>query len=308
MTSKGPSVNDRLRGAAAGALLDRALGEPPIEPHPLSVFGILMRRVEQRLWADTRAAGSAHALVGTAIGVIGGLAVGSTALATGLAVGGRALGEAAQAVAAALDTGDLDQACSQLKGLVGRDTEGFGVKDISRAVVESVAENTVDAIVAPVLWAALAGAPGALAYRAVNTLDAMVGYRSPRYENYGWASARLDDVANWIPARVTAGLVGAVRPHAAREIWRAVREDAPAHPSPNSGVAEAAFAAALGVQLGGENRYAGRVDVRPRLGTGRAPERADIDAAIRLSEDVTYALAAALGLVSLRRKNRSACR
>jgi adenosylcobinamide-phosphate synthase len=160
--------------------------------------------------------------------------------------------------------------------------------------VESVAENTVDAVVAPALWAVALGAIGAVAYRGVNTLDAMVGHRSDRYRNYGWAAARLDDLANWVPARMTAALVAAVRPGRAAAIWRAVRSDAGSHPSPNAGVAEAAFAAALGLRLGGTNRYGGRVEVRPPLGDGRPAGPSDIRAAARLSRDVTLALAAAL--------------
>jgi adenosylcobinamide-phosphate synthase len=140
-----------------------------------------------------------------------------------------------------------------------------------------------------------------LGYRALNTMDAVVGHRSPRYARYGWASARLDDVAAWVPARVTAGLVAAVRPSRARLVLDVVRRDAPAHPSPNSGVAEAAFAAALGLRLGGENRYGDRVEVRPSLGDGRPAEPADIGRAVHLSRDVTLALAAALAVVGVSR-------
>jgi adenosylcobinamide-phosphate synthase len=138
--------------------------------------------------------------------------------------------------------------------------------------VESVAENTVDAVVAPALWAAAAGAPGALGYRAVNTLDAMVGRRCPRYRRYGWASARLDD--------------------------------APLHPSPNAGVAEAAFAGALGLRLGGANRYGGSQELRPTLGSGRPAEAADIARATRLSRDVTLTLAGVLLLTGITRGRR----
>jgi adenosylcobinamide-phosphate synthase len=162
-------------------------------------------------------------------------------------------------------------------------------------VVESVAENTTDAIVAPALWGAVSGAPGALGYRAVNTMDAMVGHRSSRYERYGWASARLDDLANWAPARITALLVMMVRPDRAGSVWQAVRRDAPSHPSPNSGVAEAAFAAALGLRLGGTNHYGDRVEVRGPLGEGRVPEVGDIAAAVRLSDEIQVALAFVLG-------------
>ena len=149
-------------------------------------------------------------------------------------------------------------------------------------------------MVAPALWGGVGGAPGVVGFRAVNTLDAMVGHRSPRYERFGWASARLDDVAGWLPARATAALVVAVRPAAAGAVWRAVREQAPAHPSPNAGVAEAAFAAALGLRLGDVNRYGDRVELRPPLGDGRPPEPADIARAVALSRDVTLALVAAL--------------
>ena len=125
-------------------------------------------------------------------------------------------------------------------------------------------------------------------------MDATVGYRNDRYEEYGWASARLDDVANFIPARLTAALVAAARPRSAGAVWRAVRQDAPFHPSPNAGVAEAAFAAALGVRLGGVNTYGGRTERRPQLGTGRAPDARDILAAVTLCRDVTYALVVSL--------------
>jgi adenosylcobinamide-phosphate synthase len=151
----------------------------------------------------------------------------------------------------------------------------------------------------------MAGAPGALGYRAVNTLDAMVGHRSARYEQYGWASARIDDAANLLPARVTAVLVASRHPSAARAIWRAARDDAPAHPSPNSGVAEGAFAAALGLRLGGESRYGDRVELRPHLGGGRPPEPHDIGRAIALSRDVSLLLAAALATVELGRSTRA---
>jgi adenosylcobinamide-phosphate synthase len=179
-------------------------------------------------------------------------------------------------------------------------------KELSRAAVESVAENSVDAVVAPALWAALLGAPGAGAYRAVNTMDSMVGHRSARYERYGWAAARLDDAAGFVPARVAAALVAMVRPRQVSAVWRAVRRDAPQHPSPNAGVAEAAFAGALGLRLGGENRYGDRIELRASLGDGRAPERADIERAVVLARDVGLALAAALGAVSLvpRRRRR----
>ena len=282
------------RGAAVGILADRLLGEPPARLHPVAGFGRAMQALERRHYADRRAAGLRHAAVGVAIGAAAGRLVGSTAVATWSSVAGRALGEAATAVGAALTAGDLDRARELLPALVGRDPAHLDEKDVARAVVESVAENTVDAVVAPALWAAVAGARGALVHRAVNTKDAMVGHHSDRYERYGWAAARLDDAAAWIPARATAALVAACRPSTAAAVWRTVRADAPAHPSPNSGVAEAAFAAALGLRLGGESRYGDRVERRPALGDGRPPEPADIEAAVRLSHDVGSTLVLAL--------------
>jgi adenosylcobinamide-phosphate synthase len=155
-----------------------------------------------------------------------------------------------------------------------------------------------------VQWAVAAGAPGAFGYRALNTLDAMVGHHNDRYEAFGWASARGDDIAAWVPARVTALLVAAVRPRRAGDIIRAVVDDAPRHPSPNAGVAEAAFAGALGLRLGGPLSYGGAVDVRPSLGHGRAPEPHDITAAVRLARHVTAALATTLSLVALTTNRR----
>jgi adenosylcobinamide-phosphate synthase len=274
-----------------GILADVLLGEPPCRVHPVVAFGSLMRRVEARIYRDDRAAGAVHALIGTAVGAGSGLMIRST-VASYLAVAARSLWDEAAGVERALVEGDLAEARSRLPALVGRDPSDLGEKEVVRAVVESVAENTVDAIVAPALWATIAGGPGALGYRAANTLDAMVGHRSARYERFGWASARLDDGLNWVPARATAALVAAVRPRSAAEIWRAVRDQAPLHPSPNAGVAEGAFAAALGLRVGGENHYGERVELRPPLGTGRPPEVADIQRAVTLSKHVTLALAA----------------
>ena len=280
-------------------MLDLALGEPPdAVPHPVALFGSFMLGVERRLYRDSRAAGLVHATVGVAVGALAGAAARSTVATTYVAVAGRLLHRTALDVAAALDAGDLDRARAQLPALAGRDATSLDEAEMARAVVESVAENTVDAVVAPALWAAVLGGAGALGYRAVNTLDSMVGHRSDRYRRYGWASARLDDAANWLPARATAALVAAVRPHRAADVWRTVRRDAPAHPSPNAGVAEAAFAAALGLRLGGVNRYGDRVEHRAPLGRGRPPDRHDIHHAVRLSRDVSLALAAALPAIS----------
>lgn len=291
-------LTPRLLGAAAGVLADRRFGEPAVEPHPVAAFGTVMAAVERGLWRDSRPAGVVHAGVGVGLGAAAGSAMGSgalpTAAATYVAVAGRSLGDVAAEIGSALEAGDLEGARDLLPSLVGRDPTGLDEREIARAVVESVGENTVDAVIAPAFWGALLGPSGALGYRAANTLDAMVGHRNERYERYGWASARLDDLANLAPARLTALLVAACRPATAPAIWRAVRDDAPAHPSPNAGVAEAAFAAALGVQLGGTNRYGDQFDHRAALGEGRPPAAADIGSAVRLADDVTALLVAVL--------------
>src|SRR5215471_1564981 len=285
--------------AALGLLLDRALGEPPAALHPVAWFGRAMLLAERAGYRDSRAAGARHAALGVLAGVGAGACLNSAVLGTWLAAAGRCLGESALTVARALDRGDLPAARAALPALVGRDPAGLDEGELARAVVESVAENTVDALVAPAFWAAICGAPGAFGYRAVNTLDAMVGHRSTRYHAYGWASARLDDVAGYLPARLTAALVAGVRPRRAAAVWRAVRGQAPAHPSPNAGVAEAAFAAALGLRLGGCNRYGDRVERRPWLGQGHPAAGPDIEAAVRLSSDVSWLLTAILAAAGL---------
>lgn len=288
-----------LIGAGLGVVADRALGEPPTSMHPLVHFGRAMDTLEGVIYRDDRQQGIIHALLGTTLGAVAGRLVRSTTVASYVAVGGRALGEAANAVGDALVDDDLERARTLLPALVGRDPSDLNATEIARATVESVAENTVDSVVAPVLWAALCGPAGALGYRAVNTMDAMVGHHSARYENYGWASARLDDVANWLPARATAALVALVRPRATMNIIRGVLTQAPHHPSPNSGVGEVAFAAALGLRLGGRNRYGERIEDRPSLGYGRSAKGDDIDDAVRVGRDVSTALAVILIVVGV---------
>jgi adenosylcobinamide-phosphate synthase len=300
----GRALGARGVAVAAGLLADRVVGDPPDRWHPVAWFGTVMGALEQRWWHDGRRAGAVHAVTGIGgawtLGAaaaaceraLSGGGMVATGLATVTTVGGRSLDRAAAAVGDALEAGDLDRARGLVPALVGRDPSTLDAGGLARAVVESVAENTVDAVVAPALWCLLGGPAGAGAYRAANTLDAMVGHRSPRYLHFGWASARIDDAANLVPARCTALLVAALRPARAGAVWRAVRDDAPGHPSPNAGVAEAAFAAALGLRLGGTNVYGGRLEDRAPLGDGRAAEVADIAAARRLAADVTFALVA----------------
>ncbi|WP_037804308.1 cobalamin biosynthesis protein [Streptomyces sp. NRRL F-5135] len=210
-----------------------------------------------------------------------------TAAATWAVVGGTSLGREARAIGEALAAGDLGLARQRLPHLCGRDPQALDGGQIARAVVESVAENTSDAVVGALVWGAVAGVPGLVGFRAVNTLDAMVGHLSPRHRRFGWASARLDDLAGWPGARLTAALA-VVAGGDPRGALRALRADAHRHPSPNAGPVEAAFAGALGVRLGGTLAYAGRVEHRPVLnGEGRPVEVPDIERAVRLSGRVS---------------------
>lgn len=300
VTSHRARVGRRAASSALALVIDAVIGDEPLRPHPVALFGCAMISLERRMWDDRRLAGLRYAASGIGAAALAGTVLDRLpggALAAGYAtVAGRGLWGSARAVESALDAGDIVGARELLPALVGRDPDALSPIEIARAAVESVAENTVDGIVAPALFTALGGASGALVYRGINTLDSMVGYRDGRYARFGWASARVDDAVNLVPARVTAALVAAVRPRAAREIWDTVRRDAPAHPSPNAGVAEAAFAAALGVRLGGTNSYRGAVEDRPLLGPlgGRVPEVRDIGGAVRCSQHVTVALLAGL--------------
>jgi adenosylcobinamide-phosphate synthase len=289
----------RSLGLVLGFAADRAFADPQ-RGHPVAGFGRLASALEGRLWADDRARGAMHVAVlvgGTAaLGALAERAVRGrpvahtllTATATWAVLGGTTLDREASAVEGRLADGDLPGARAQVGRLVGRATDGLDEAGVARAVIESVAENTSDAVVAPLVLGALAGVPGLLAYRAANTLDAMVGHRSARYERFGWAAARLDDLLNLPGARLTAGLATALgaNPRGALRAWR---RDAAAHPSPNAGPVEAAFAGALGIRLGGTNRYGDRVEHRAVLGDGRAPEAHDVPRARALAQKIDVA-------------------
>jgi adenosylcobinamide-phosphate synthase len=298
-------------GLIGGAVADAIAGDPA-RGHPVALFGQLMTAVEERVYADRAAPGIGYAAGGVLLGA-GPLLVAArvtrasptaraaiTAATAWAAIASRSLAGAARQIATALAAGELAQARDALPCLCGRDPQDLDEAGITRAVVESVAENTSDAIVAPLIWGALSGPAGLSGYRAVNTLDAMVGHHSPRYERFGRASARLDDVANWVPARVTALLAAACSPVVGGRpapTWQTARAFGPRHPSPNAGWCEAAFAGALGVRLGGVLSYSGRAEHRPEIGTGRSPQTGDIARAIRLSRALTVsatALAAAV--------------
>ena len=300
----------RAVGLVAGFVADRFLGDPATG-HPVAAFGRFAHDVEQRVWADDAVTGAAYTavLVGGA-GAVGAVIAGATrrrpilqavttAAVTWAVLGGRSLGREAAAVHHHLAADDLPAARRRLTHLVGRDTEDLDEGEIARAVVESVAENSSDAVVAPLLAGAFAGVPGLVVYRAANTLDAMVGHRGERYGRFGWASARLDDLLNLVPSRVSALLAAVLAPVVGGDTRRALdvwRRDAPHHPSPNAGPVEAAFAGALGVRLGGVNTYRDRVEDRHTLGDGRPVEPGDIPRSVRLADLVGFA---ALGIAVL---------
>lgn len=285
-------AGSRAAGLLLGYALDRLLGDPR-RFHPVAGFGTLAGRLERLTYADSRPRGVVHeiALVGgaVALGRVLERAVPGTAgvaASTWVVLGGRSLEREAAAVHDHLVAGDLPAARAQVGRLVGRRTEHLDATQIARAAVETVAENTSDAVVAPLVWGALLGPAGLLGYRAANTLDAMVGHRSVRYERFGWAAARVDDLLNLPGSRLCGLLVLVADPRGAQQARRAWRRDAAAHPSPNGGVVEATFAGSLGIRLGGSNTYGDRIEHRPLLGDGRAAEPRDVAAANRLARRV----------------------
>ena len=297
-------------GFALGFAADALFGDPA-RGHPVAGFGRAASALEQRVWRDSRSAGAGFAVacvagaagVGWALQRLGGRTL-ATAAATWAVLGGASLVREAEAMSHLLAAVDLPGARTRLGHLCGRDATDLDAGELARATVESVAENSSDAVVAPLLWGAVAGVPGLLAYRAVNTLDAMVGHHNARYERFGWAAARLDDAANLVPARVSAALTAALAPvigGSTAAAARVIRHDGRRHPSPNAGMCEAAFAGALGLRLGGVNRYGTTIESRPVLGDGRAPQLADIARAARLSQAVG---AAALGVALLISRRR----
>ncbi|MFV8395064.1 adenosylcobinamide-phosphate synthase CbiB [Corynebacterium hindlerae] len=287
-----------------GLTLDRIFGDPQ-RYHPVAYFGTAVTKAEKVLYRDSKAAGAALVAVTTLPVVMATHAVYrkaptiTTAVALWAALGGRTLEETGRKLAQDLDNNDLDSARTWIPWLCSRDPSLLDEAGMARAAVESIAENTSDAAIAPIVWAAIAGAPGVVLHRCVNTLDAMVGYKSERYRNFGWAAAKLDDVLAYLPARLTAvtHVVLAKDKQAAIAAWK---HDAPQHPSPNAGPVEATAAAALGVQLGGETHYSYGVEMRPTLGTGPRPTARTIREAVQLAQRTQLIMGAvAVGLRSL---------
>jgi adenosylcobinamide-phosphate synthase len=304
----------RAAGLLLGYAADRLLADPR-RGHPVAGFGAVAGRVERATWRDSRLAGAGFtaALVGGAVGA-GVLAERArpgpahtllTAAATWAVLGGTSLDREVAEVDRLLAAGRVGDARQQLTHLVGRDPSRLDESEIVRATVESLAENTSDAVVASLVWGAAAGIPGLLGHRAANMLDAMVGHRSTRYERFGWASARLDDLLNLPGSRLSAVLAVLLGPDP-RGAWRTWRRDARHHPSPNAGHPEAAFAGALGIRLGGRNVYGDRVEQRAEMGDGRAPTRADLPRARSLARRVDLgALLVVAGAVVHRQAQRA---
>ena len=295
------------RVVAAALILDALLGEPSERLHPTVWMGRAISACERpALGLSTarsrRAAGVLLAAVLPAAAFLSGRsllraapggvrpALEAALISTTLSL--RGLGAAALSVRPELADGRLGAARSRVGEFVGRDTADLSEPEICRAAVESVAENTSDGVVGPMFYGLLFGAPGALAYKAINTVDSMVGYRNPRHRDLGWAGARLDDLANLFPARLTVLAVAASSPSPGKVLATALRYG-PLTASPNAGYAEAAFAAALNLQLGGTNRYGGVERRGPTLGDGRPPDADDIGRAEALMRRACVALALA---------------
>lgn len=289
----------------AAYLIDRVVGDPRSLPHPVIIMGWWITRLERVIRSlvkeesHLKLAGVLFpvVIVGGSYAVVWLLLWGATFIHPVLAwilgawlisttIATKGLADAGMEIARHLVAGDMEAARRSLSMVVGRDTERLDEPEVCRGAVETVAENIVDAIVSPLIYAAIGGAPLAMAYRAANTLDSMVGYKNEKYLNLGWASARFDDVLNYIPARLTALLLVVaswLQRLNGKQCWAMIRRDAHLHPSPNSGLPEAGVAGALGVQLGGLNYYQGVASNRAKMGDAKRPLQAsDIVATIRL--------------------------
>jgi len=284
--------------------------------HPVSWLGRLIAALDERCNRETD-----QRLVRRAVGVAAAGAVIALAVAVGWAVQSsidagwarivlvgiiawpfvalRSLHDHVAAVAQPLKAGDLDAARLAVARIVGRDPALLNEAGVARAAIESLAENASDGVVAPVLWGALFGLPGIVGYKAVNTLDSMIGHRSARHEQFGWAAARIDDIANVIPARVTGLLFTLVAPRPS-EATSCMMRDARQHRSVNAGWPEAAMAGGLGVRLSGPRVYHGRVADEPWLyGAARDPGAVDIALGLKLYVRAMIVLAGLLVIVAL---------
>lgn len=296
-----------LIAIALGLAIDRIIGDPPNWPHPVRWIGTAIRKLTGRWNYGQNAFRNGFLLLATiaissflivyaivflaySLNVFAGIAVEALLIASGLAQ--KSLKDAAMDVYNPLTNKNMVLAREKLSWIVGRDTAGLNESEITRGVVETVSENTSDGVTAPLFWAFLLGAPGLWLYKAINTLDSMVGYRNEEFEQFGFASAKADDVVNFIPSRLTGFLILVMtenkRSLTLRQRFSEWLRDAPKHPSPNSGWLEAATAVQLGIELGGWNRYKGIESDRARMGTAVHPlEAHHIKDAISQMQTVT---------------------
>jgi adenosylcobinamide-phosphate synthase len=299
-------------------LIDLLVGDPRFLPHPVVLIGkciSLLESLVRKLVVSPRGLQLAGAgvvviivggsytvtvillkflsLVHPALGYMAGIWLISTTIAA------RGLSGVAGELRELLQQGKMDMARQQVGMVVGRDSHNMEAEDIARATVETVAENTTDAVVAPLFYAFIAGPPGAMAYRAVNTLDSMLGYKDEKFRHLGWAAAKFDDLVNYIPARITGILMlcaAWLTGRNAKGGFRVLQSDAHRHPSPNAGIPEAVTAGALNIRLGGLNYYHGRPSQRAYMGSGSKVQPVHIRATVDLMH-LTSFLAALLGMV-----------
>nr|WP_026105102.1 adenosylcobinamide-phosphate synthase CbiB [Halalkalibacterium ligniniphilum] len=289
-------------------LLDKWIGDPRWLPHPVVGIGKIIHILDRKLNQGRGKKGKGMLLVAQVLVVVAfitvsllviaytihpflGVLVEAFIMATTIATKG--LREAAEQVAVPLKNQDLPEARRYLSYIVGRDTDQLNEHDLARGAIETVAENTSDGVTAPLFYGLIGGAPLAMIYRAINTCDSMLGYKNERYAQFGWAAARLDDLANLIPSRLTGVLMVFVNAQICKkklgDCFNVLFRDAPKHPSPNSGWGEAAMAALLNITLGGRNTYKGMVSYRAKMGDGK--ERLDagkIEEAITIMERTVF--------------------
>lgn len=291
----------------AALILDRLIGDPKSALHPVKWFGHFIAMLDIKWNKGTYRFEKGVALLVAILAVTAAASIVILSIASQIhpsiqivieaimiwaSIAPRSLKEAGMDVYQPLIDGNVNEARRKLSWIVGRDTDTLNEGEITRGAVETIAENTSDGVIAPLFWAMIGGGPAALLYRAVNTCDSMVGYRNNTYEQFGKASARFDDIINYVPARITAFLlVAAANKKAAirRQAWRIVIRDAKKHPSPNSGWCEAAVAGLLQIELGGLNTYKGIISNRPCIGDPIKERRAEhiLEAAI-LMKRATY--------------------
>lgn len=288
---------------ALAYILDLIFGDPRWMPHPVKGIGWLIKKLElflREAIKNERIGGIilvisvigvswsvSFIIIGIAYSINGYLGSILSIMIIYTSIAAKDLDMESMEVYRSLERKDIISARKKLSFIVGRDTRNLGDREVIRAAVETVSENIVDGIISPIFYAFIGGAPLALAYKAINTLDSMVGYKNEKYKDFGWASAKIDTLANFIPARLSAlflPLASLLAGKDALNSWRIARRDGRKNPSPNSGIPEAAMAGALGVQLGGLNYYNSKANLKPFIGDDvNALELGHIKQSIKIS-------------------------